>query len=57
MTRLKRIIMTLIKVKHPIFAPAESTDMIKGDPQPQPPEGQRRGSPGGHSPVAEAELT
>lgn len=33
MTRLKRIIMTLIKVKHPIFAPGESRE-VTGGPSP-----------------------
>lgn len=32
MARLKRIIMTLIKVKHPIFAPGESRKVIRGTP-------------------------
>lgn len=32
MARLKRIIMTLIKVKHPIFAPGESREVIGGTP-------------------------
>lgn len=35
MAKLKRIIMTLIKVKHPIFAPGESREVIRGTPPPR----------------------